>query len=273
MTRTKSMFWCMLLLILIVSCKPRNVLSRKDMASVLFDLHLTEASFISFNKNAPINWTRGLENDYFQDLSYRSVLRKHQLTQEDFNASVSWYCKHLNQYGRVYQEVQDKMTAYTTDIELGRLSKANDTLASNSNSNAQLLWKFGRFKADTTALGKGCLAPNPLTTYASWFTKSLIYAPPVDTAFQMVLPAMMQDSVHQIISDTVREVAVVVNAETQQNKFYPKNSHYVDFAPGKPRLPASLDKSKGSSEMKKESEKLKSRINNLKERSNEVHSN
>ena len=43
-SKIRLILGCCLLLALFSSCRPREVLSRKEMANVLFDIHLTEAA-------------------------------------------------------------------------------------------------------------------------------------------------------------------------------------------------------------------------------------
>jgi hypothetical protein len=110
-------FFCFLLiLVLMTSCRPKGVLSREEMTDLLFDVHVTEALVNQNPGPVPDNWRKGLEPDYFRDLSYRSVLRKHKVSEADFYKSVRYYSKDLRLYTRIYADVDKRIKEMTDDV-------------------------------------------------------------------------------------------------------------------------------------------------------------
>jgi hypothetical protein len=191
MSKTRLIFGCCLLLALFGSCRPRDILSRKEMASVLFDLHLTEAAVSEFGQPIPASWTRGLDPEYFKDMAYRSVLRKHNLTQETFYASVDWYSRHLNLYNKVYADVQERINVFQSAVDIGEFDKSCG-LNGLGVDTAQIrsMYEYGQFHRDSKPVIGSCLLLDSMPSYSAWMAKQWMYRIPKDSTRMDIMPGL-----------------------------------------------------------------------------------
>ena len=176
------------LLLLVTSGRPRTVLSRADMVEVLYDIHLTEALTDASTTPIPEDWTKGLSPSDFRELSFQSVLQKHELSEETFYNSVAWYGKHLRLYNKVYEEVDKRLKQYILDINdwkyhkpvgLERIFEHVDTL--------RIRVLFDRLLVQSDTLEAGSLA---------WPTDSM--SGYVETKARLWLPEITLDSLSLI---------------------------------------------------------------------------
>lgn len=94
-----------LLLIAIVSgCSktPNGVLRKSDMADLLVDVYKGEA-FIEASSGS-------YASDSMRKLVKQSVLLAHGVTQQQFDSSLMWYGKHIEDYVEVYKDVESKLS-------------------------------------------------------------------------------------------------------------------------------------------------------------------
>jgi hypothetical protein len=195
-SKIKLIFGCCLLLVLFNSCKPKGVLSRKEMVSVLVDLHLTEAAVGGIGGPIPEEWLHGLDVEYFKDMSYRSVLRKHHLSQEDFYTSVSWYSRHMNLYEKIYIDVQGKLDEFMAAIDEGKFDNSSnmsryglDTVKTRS------LYTYGQFRRDSIPVRYFYLIGDSLPSSSAWYTKQWMYHIAKDTTRLSLFPELNKKSV------------------------------------------------------------------------------
>ena len=225
---------CCLLLVLFNSCRPRGVLSRKEMASVLFEIHLTEAAVYD---TAPQEWTHGLPTNYFRDMAYRSVLRKHHLTQGKFYESVSWYSKHMGQYEKVYVNVQKQMDDFKAAVDQGQFEQAGSwTIQNMDTAKIRSIYTFGLFRPDTISLHSLFLRGHSLSFSSTWYASQWMYPMAKDTARLMLYPTVAIDSMyHASKLDSLK-----VKAESPLKQINPtpsSNNGREVLAPGARRLP------------------------------------
>jgi len=107
----------LLLVCLFASCRPKDVLPKKEMMDLLYEIHMTEAMTDGMYGPLPNQWSQGLDAEYFRDLSYRSVLRKHRVTEARFFKSVAYYSKNLRTYSRMYEKIGKRLDAYIQSIQ------------------------------------------------------------------------------------------------------------------------------------------------------------
>lgn len=103
--------------LLFTSCRPNGVLSKQDMIDVLFDIHLVEAMTYNPYGSVSPDWAGAMNEFDFTDLAYRSVLKKHDITEEAFFASVKYYSKKLRVYKRMYQDLDEMYALYIQDMD------------------------------------------------------------------------------------------------------------------------------------------------------------
>ena len=96
-------------LCLATSCRPRGVLSSRQMRSLIIDLHKTEALLEVHQLH------RG--HDQAEDIYYAEVLERHGVTQAQFDSSLVWYTNHPQRFNKIYPKVlkalADETKAYT----------------------------------------------------------------------------------------------------------------------------------------------------------------
>ena len=100
----KYFFYISSLLLIFVSCKPSepsDVLSPDDMADVLYDIHKAQA----IKEFAPHN----VHADFVS--LHASVLKKYDLTEDEWQTSYNYYCNNADKLYGVYKNVSDRMEA------------------------------------------------------------------------------------------------------------------------------------------------------------------
>jgi len=109
-SRSKILLFSFFLIFLFAGCdRPKSVLNQREMEDVLFDLHKLEGTLSVKDGNYIF--------DKKDNLYYSSILKKHHITQADFDSSVVWYTKHPKQFERMYDNIIDRMSALKTDVK------------------------------------------------------------------------------------------------------------------------------------------------------------
>ena len=83
----------LLLVLLLVGCRPRDVMSPNKMRDVLYDLHHAEAVLQLSGYN--------YGHDEAVAQYYSEVLRKQGVTQAELDSSLVWYTAHPNRFQRI----------------------------------------------------------------------------------------------------------------------------------------------------------------------------
>ena len=100
--RTIGILLCALCVVF-TSCRPRGVLSAREMQSVLHDMHYTEAVL----QVAGYNYG----HDEAVAKYYQQVLDKHGITQAQFDSSIVWYTDHPQRFDKIYPRVVKDLEA------------------------------------------------------------------------------------------------------------------------------------------------------------------
>ena len=81
----------------IVGCRPRGVLSNKEMRNVLYDLHRVDGAL----------QVAGYNYGHNQELAayYKAVLDEHGVTQAEFDSSLVWYTDNPQIFNKIYPKV------------------------------------------------------------------------------------------------------------------------------------------------------------------------
>lgn len=91
------------------ACRPRNVLSPKQMEDVFVDLHTAEGMIeISGLNYGHDEYLKG----YFQ-----SVLDKHGITQAQFDSSLVWYTSNPVIFEKIYPKVVERLEKQAEDAK------------------------------------------------------------------------------------------------------------------------------------------------------------
>lgn len=121
----------MMVLLVAVACKPTvpsDYIQPADMEEILYDYHLADA--IARNENdGNVALTR---NTYFH-----AVLKKHHVTEAEFDSSLVYYYSHIDRLKTVYTHVNDRLTeeAKRLGTSVGDISRYSDYTASGDTAN------------------------------------------------------------------------------------------------------------------------------------------
>lgn len=116
----------LLVLMLVVACKPTvpsEYIQPDDMEDILYDYHLALA--MSRQKS-------GTEMDFNRSLYFQSVLKKHGVTEADFDSSLVYYYSHVYRLKDIYAEVNQRLSDEATSLgvavgEINRYSQYSTT--------------------------------------------------------------------------------------------------------------------------------------------------
>jgi len=237
-SKIRLILGCCLLLVFFNSCRPKDVLSRQKMVSVLVDIHLTEAAVSEVSGPIPEEWLKGMDTEYFKDMAYRSVLRKHHLSQERFYTSVAWYSRHMNLYEKIYIDVQGKLDEFKAAIDEDKFDNSSnmsryglDTVKTRS------LYTYGQFRRDSVPVRHLYMIGDSLPSNSAWYTKQWMYRIPKDTTHLSLYPDLAVKSVsNKSASDSIK---TNTDSLIKQNAFLQTPAiRNVVVTPGGRRLPA-----------------------------------
>lgn len=102
--KNTGLLLAVLIAALLMSCSgeqtvsPRDVIPEKKMASLLLEIHLTDAILTTDLSQTDSKRNRAL---YF----YPSLLEKHGVTKAQADSSIAWYMRHPDAYKRIYEQV------------------------------------------------------------------------------------------------------------------------------------------------------------------------
>ena len=116
----------------IINSKPSGTLSEKKMIDVLVDIQLTEATLTIANDSiVRLNDTTQLRNRFAE------VFRKHNTDPDDFNASLDYYLKHIDELDKIYVEVINRLTELEATLQPKPVININN---SNSRKDINNVW-------------------------------------------------------------------------------------------------------------------------------------
>ena len=96
-------------LLAVVGCRPRGVLSNNEMRGVLYDLHRADGAI----QVAGYNYSHDQEVAGY----YKNVLEKHGITQAQFDSSLVWFTDNPQIFNKIYPKVIELLEA---DFEVER---------------------------------------------------------------------------------------------------------------------------------------------------------
>ena len=95
----------LLLLLFLSSCEPQlpdGVMSESKMEEVLYDYHVAQAM-------SEVSTEPGKTIDFQRYELQEAVLRKHGITQAEFDSSMVFYCSDLDRMNRLYQHLSERL--------------------------------------------------------------------------------------------------------------------------------------------------------------------
>ncbi len=97
MITMRKFFYLVCVAVLFAACeRPLNVLNTDDMAAVLADIHVAEATMTNKISYASLDIKRAY---------YEGIFEKHGTSRETFNKSIEWYSRHPKKFEEVYAKV------------------------------------------------------------------------------------------------------------------------------------------------------------------------
>ena len=114
----KKCFIILCVLLAVVGCRPRGVLSNKEMRDVLYDLHRVDGAL----------QVAGYNYGHNQELAayYKTVLDEHGVTQVEFDSSLVWYTDNPQIFNKIYPKVIARLQSdvdYQEQLREERLEK------------------------------------------------------------------------------------------------------------------------------------------------------
>lgn len=129
------LFITAIVIISFTSCsnRPKNVLSKGNMEDLLYDYHLARS----------MSDTLSQDQLYKQDYYIKGVLKKYNISQADFDSSMVWYSRHVEDMSDIYQNIQDRLKA---DVEkLNRqIAESQLTPTGAASGDSLDIWSFAR---------------------------------------------------------------------------------------------------------------------------------
>ncbi|MCQ2342838.1 MAG: DUF4296 domain-containing protein [Paludibacteraceae bacterium] len=103
---------CLLLLVSLVvtACRPRNVLSARQMEDIFVDLHTMDALI----QEAGMNYGHDEEIKGY----YQQVLERHGITQAQFDSSLVWYTANPTVFDKIYPKVVARLEQQYEQYEI-----------------------------------------------------------------------------------------------------------------------------------------------------------
>ena len=99
----KRLLIILCILLAIVGCRPRGVLSNREMRNVLYDLHRADGAI----QVAGYNYSHDQEVAGY----YKNVLDKHGITQAQFDSSLVWFTDNPQIFNKIYPKVLERLEA------------------------------------------------------------------------------------------------------------------------------------------------------------------
>lgn len=126
----------LLLLMLVIACKPTvpsQYIQPDDMEDLLFDYHLASAMAKTGHTSE--------QTDFNRVKYFNAVLKKHGVTEAEFDSSLVYYYSHVDRFKEIYAEVNKRMMQETKALgaSVGDLNRYSQYSSTGDTAN---IWKF-----------------------------------------------------------------------------------------------------------------------------------
>lgn len=134
----RKSLWCILVLLVVVACsdRPKMVVDDDTMVDLLVDIHRGDAYLASGSAS--------FVTDSAKKVLRQSILKKHGVTQEQFDSSLNWYGHNIDHYVKLYAEVEKKLEVHLENARL-RAESSGEMIAAKSDD-ASNLWRGAPIK-------------------------------------------------------------------------------------------------------------------------------
>lgn len=126
----------LLLLMLVIACKPSvpsEYIQPDDMEDLLYDYHLANAMAKTNQSGGQVDFNRA---KYFY-----AVLKKHGVTEAEFDSSLVYYYSHVDRFKEIYAQVNKRMTQESKSLgaSVGDLNRYSQYSSTGDTAN---IWKY-----------------------------------------------------------------------------------------------------------------------------------
>ena len=89
--------YLLLVMALVSGCRPKGILSQREMVNVICDMHYADA----------VLQISGMTYGHSEDAAkaYQIMLNKHGVTQAQLDSSLAWYTNHPHRFEKIYPKV------------------------------------------------------------------------------------------------------------------------------------------------------------------------
>lgn len=208
----------LLLLVLVVACKPSvpsEYIQPDDMEDILYDYHVAMAMARQGSK----------EHDMNRELYFQSVLRKHGITEAEFDSSLVYYYSHVYRLKDIYTQVNNRLSdeAASLGVAVGEISRYSQYSETGDTAN---IWK------DRTDL---LLIPKPTMNRFD-------FTVPIDSTFRRGDSFMLQFMSEYIWQSGNKNLTVCVVCKYDGDSIIQTASHLSAVGTNQLRVPAYRDK-------------------------------
>jgi len=109
----KNIFY-LIIAVVMISCNhkkttPEHVIPKNEMVEIILDIHLTDGLFTVSNVRRDL--TKKDSINY-----YNEIFHNYGYTRADFDTSVYYYSKNINEYDKIYEEVLNRLNEMDTEL-------------------------------------------------------------------------------------------------------------------------------------------------------------
>ena len=127
--------WAVLCGMLLIGCTPsvpRDVIQPDDMEDILFDYYLSRemASKPSVEGSTP----------YLRTAYYLAVLKKHGVTEAEFDSSLVYYYGHAEDFAKIYSRVSERMENYGKSLGVNSNGMRSSMTRYTANGDTANIW-------------------------------------------------------------------------------------------------------------------------------------
>lgn len=205
-------------LLLLTACKPtvpKEYIQPGDMEDILYDYHLSQAM---------ARQTGGEQAEYNRMKYFVAVLKKHDVTQADFDSSLVYYYSHLERLKDIYTNVNERLEedAKMLGASVGEINRYSQYSASGDTAN---IWK------DRTEL---LLMPCPMMNRYDFTVK-------IDTTFHLGDSFMFQFVSEYIYQSGIKDALVCFVTKYEGDSIIQTTNHVSVSGLSQVRIPANRE--------------------------------
>ena len=210
----------LLVLMLIMACKPTvpsEYIQPDDMEDILYDYHLALA--MSRQRDATGNI------DYNKSLYFQSVLKKHGVTEAEFDSSLVYYYSHAYRLKDIYSEVNQRLSdeAANLGVAVGDITRYSQYGTTGDTAN---IW---------TQQAEVMLIPRPTMNRFDFTVK-------VDSTFKRGDSFMMQFMSEYLWQSGTKDVTVCIVCKYEGDSIIQTANHVSVSGTVQVRVPANREK-------------------------------